>query len=283
MVAVAVTKRSYRPQFSDKNELIEIEATGKQHKVNPIGRDPQWPLRVSDYIGSHEYSRTVLMSRIKAKLSAIDLADGIGLLGPEPYTGFDSNDEEPWSGSPVHPKEDRRRPVLWEDDVLITFDQPHDGYAAYGRPSIEYVARQRDAAVGCAWLFPVWFQHEHLGEVPDGPPVDTTGFAPPLVSGASRLRPTSAAQTCVPSELQTVARWIMDTGCGTDLISKEDATRCAPDTFHQGKSVAFNTAGGPARTRLKAQLHVAELEQTATARFTNEMLVIFSGFGPEER
>ena len=87
------------------------------------------------------------MSLILARHSALDLAEGVGLLGSEPYTGFDSNDNELWSGSRIHPKEDRRRPVLWDDDVLITFDQPQDGFAAYGRPLYEYIARKCDETV----------------------------------------------------------------------------------------------------------------------------------------
>ena len=57
----------------------------------------------------------------------------------------------------------------------------------------------------------------------------------------------------------------MDTGCGTGLISQKDVDRCALDTFHKGKPLALNTAGGPAETSLRAQLHIAEIEQTASA------------------
>ena len=146
--------------------------------------------------------------------------------------------------------------------MLITIDQPHDGFASYGRPVYEPIMRKHDAADSVTWMLPAWYRYERFGVVPDGPPIDVSDYAPPLVEDASRPRPTSTTDACASPELRTVARWIMDTGCGTDLISQDDADRCVPETFHQGKSLAFNTAGGPAKTRLRAYMRVAEIEQT---------------------
>ena len=83
--------------FDDNRvERIDIDATGKGYRVNPIGRDTQWPLREADYVGTLEHDQKTTISLIVARHSALDLAEGIGLLGLEPYTGFDSYDKEPW-------------------------------------------------------------------------------------------------------------------------------------------------------------------------------------------
>ena len=68
-----------------------------------------------------------------ARSAAIDLAEGLGLLGPEP----DSHcfyDKEEWEGVERCHGDDRRRPVIWMPTHLICIHPPDDGYAAYGRP-----------------------------------------------------------------------------------------------------------------------------------------------------
>ena len=273
---VAVVGPVLRVRFSDDLEQRAIESAGERCKVPPLGRGKQWPLHIADYIGTYDYDQKITMSQIIARHSAIDLAEGIGLLGPEPYSGTDSGDDEPWSGSPIHPKEDRRRPVLWRDEALITFLQPEDGFAAYGRSPLGYRECHRDSEVGRDCILSAWDTYDHHGDVPDGPPIDIKTVAPPLLPSASRLRSTGTPEACASSEIQTISRWIMDTGCGTDLGFQADANRCAPDTFPEGKPLAFSTAGGPARTRLKAKLHVTEIDQLATVSVLSSTPAVLS-------
>ena len=63
-----------------------------------------------------------------ARRKAVDLADGVGLLD-------DPEDTKPWEGVPcVSKNEVRRKPLLWEGDVVLRFVDDLDGQASYGRP-----------------------------------------------------------------------------------------------------------------------------------------------------
>eukprot|EP00972_Heterocapsa_arctica_P020758 3058988-Heterocapsa_arctica.AAC.1 len=62
-----------------------------------------------------------------ARYRAIELANGDGLLS-------DPTDVEPWRGvDPVHPKECRRPPLVWESGAVTSFVPDPDGHASYGR------------------------------------------------------------------------------------------------------------------------------------------------------
>ena len=102
-----------------------------------------------------------------ARSAAIDLADGVGLLGPEPGSHC-MYDPEEWDGvEHVHDRDGRRRPVIWCKAYAIDTRPPVDGRASYGRISgpcgIEYTTDMEEAL---EWYRESRGDYEHLGDVP---------------------------------------------------------------------------------------------------------------------
>ena len=135
-----------------------------------------------------------------ARSAAIDLADGIGLLGPEP----DSHclyDPEEWDGvEHVHERDDRRRPVTWCETFAIDIRPPIDGYASYGRIrgpcGVEYAT---DLVEAKEWYRDTWSDHEHLGAVPPRPTSAKAGskrVLPSAPRGAGSAVTDASASVC---------------------------------------------------------------------------------------
>ena len=95
------------------------------------------------------YFRAAILRYAVARSAAIDLAEGVGLLGPEPDS-LCFYDHELWGGvEQVSEYEDRRRPVVWCSTYAVDIRLPLDGYASYGRrygpAGVEYTTDLRDA------------------------------------------------------------------------------------------------------------------------------------------
>ena len=151
-MAVACTIPTAR--FNDQPEVRDIEGLSTTRKVRPLGRDKQWPLREATRIGSEAYAMETLTSYAVARHSALDLAAGVGLLALDYVAHCDSGDTVAWEGTLVQHNDDRRRPVLWDDGMLLTFDQPRDGFAGYGRLTYDYVVRQCNWQDRYEWISP---------------------------------------------------------------------------------------------------------------------------------
>ena len=126
---------------------------------------------------------------------------------------------------------------MWDDGMLLTLDQPHDGFAGYGCLSSDYIVRHCRWEDGYEWLLPGWGDHEHLGLVPISP--SSSGFR--FTGGYDAAEESDAVsapvdQACPAHHPETVERWLMDTGCGADLVSQADADRCALASIRNGQS-----------------------------------------------
>ena len=115
-----------------------------------------------------EYHEMVLLQHAQARSSALDLAEGGGLLGPDMITHCESEDHEEWDGVVCnHPNDDRRRPVAWEERQMLFATPPYDGYASYGRTEAwAAVIRRKDRITAIEGIRDEWDRYEHLGEVP---------------------------------------------------------------------------------------------------------------------
>ena len=124
----------------------------------------------------------------------------------------------------------------WDDGMLLTFDQPLDGFAGYGRLTYDCVVRRCNWQDGYEWTTPDWEGHEHLGVVRYAPSDNGFRFAEgqELAQDVGPA-PAPVSKACLAHQSETVERWIMDTGCGTDLVSQADADRCAPASIHNGQ------------------------------------------------
>ena len=108
-----------------------------------------------------------------ARRSAVDLAEGIGLLGPDPDTMEPSGDRQPWSGTPcVCPQDDRREVTARADGQAIESQDHLDGFALYGRLGgpVGYPT-PCTRVQGIVTLGPRWEKYEHIG--PHPPSADT--------------------------------------------------------------------------------------------------------------
>jgi hypothetical protein len=104
------------------NDSVGTTRSGRSSPLEPFGgvdADYQWRSWVN---------------HATARRSAVDLAEGIGLLLPDPETNEPSGDQRPWPGTPcVSSRDDRREVIVWADDQAIEIQDHPDGFATYGR------------------------------------------------------------------------------------------------------------------------------------------------------
>ena len=133
-------------------------------ELSPVTRHERDESRMGDFtrimqpqgVLTPEYMEMALLQYAQASHSALDLAEGQGLLGPDLDAHCDPEDHSEWEGVPKsHPMDDRRRPVIWDRRSLLTVTPPYDGWASYGRvEAFEFVIRHSDrevALMGDAW------------------------------------------------------------------------------------------------------------------------------------
>ena len=167
------------------------------------------------------------MQDTQARRSALDLAEGGGLLAPDLVARCDSGDREEWDGVPCHrPNDDRRRPAIWADRSLTTVNPPSDGWASYGRAEAwEFVIRREAKCIALESMHSEWDRYEHLGNVPALVPRSDSAVRG-AVAEHGRNAATSTAQlswaeahrgSALPA-MQGTQHWMMDSGCGHDLV-----------------------------------------------------------------
>ena len=126
-------------------------------ELNPVTKHERDESQMGDFtrvvqpqgVLTPSFIEMAILQYAQALHSALDLAEGHGLLGPDLDTHCDSEDHSEWEGVPEsHPMDDRRRPVIWDHRSLLTVAPPYDGWASYGRvEAFEFVIRhpRRDA------------------------------------------------------------------------------------------------------------------------------------------
>ena len=103
-----------------------------------------------------------------------------------------------------------------------------------------------------------WDSFEHLVETPTLAP-RSASYSPAIFLNAEARR-----SSAMPA-MREVQHWMMDSGCGHDLISEAEVRAAAYPTDHDGPGTAFRTASGRAESKRHAPIRVGELDQTARA------------------
>ena len=222
-VAVACSRASVR--FADGAEVIDFTVTTPMDWYDYPTQIPRTKPAVPLAVVDAAYESASIIANAQARQSAVDLASGRGRLAPNQLTGCESDDGEEWAGAPIHQDEDRRRPIVWRGESSITIDEPMDGYASYGRSRFSFTIRHRDRTKAIEWLAPRWDDYRHVGNVP-ADPASALRHTIAELPNVPNLVPRKSADACPVFELGTVPRWLMDTGCGFDLVSESDALSC---------------------------------------------------------
>ena len=118
------------------------------------------------------------------------------------------------NGAELHPNEDRRVPIIWEPQSLITVGAPFDGFAYYGRPYYELVLCHKGRTLAIELLKNRWLELEHLGVVPDAPASGPriTGSADGKNTHGSRTQPELVLVPCSSPAWSLVGSWTRDAG-----------------------------------------------------------------------
>ena len=190
------------------------------------------------------------------------LANGVGLLSD------DREDVECWEGAAVHTNESRLLPVVWTKDSAEMFNI-RDDVASYGNQclhsilGIEPVSMSRRVAL--LRSDEMIQNRENIGDDPFGLPPPSICLTGPrgqmlrpggLVEGAGN---TAASAKTRPDPAQL---WLVDTGCGHDLVSSGVAKAAKIKTQRLPMSVTFQTANGETPSTHSIPLKMRELDET---------------------
>ena len=105
------------------------------------------------------HARQWARSAANARHRALDLAEGVGLLG-------DPEDIYAYSVAKAGVNDDRRRPLVWEEDFCLIYTEPSNGYASFGQnpPPADCRFVPRQAAI--IEFGSRWHEYQHFGAVP---------------------------------------------------------------------------------------------------------------------
>ena len=200
-----------------------------------------------------------LISECSARMSAIQLADGRGLLQ-------DPDDRETWGGSAVSANEDRRFPMLWLKDRVLTYtgSDPKEAWYANFTSKVPFSSMCREVAIGIA----PGDKFQHVGEVPvpgekgvsllDIPiSCSPVGTISKVAASPGLGRPSIARKA--KRKRSKVKMWLVDSGCGHDLISKREVADSQLDQEQCDNPMGFNTANGSTVAHNVAPLYIDEL------------------------
>ena len=96
-------------------------------------------------------------SLANARRMAIDLANGVGAIG-------DPEDIDVYRSEPGNVNDDRRKPLVWEGDFCLTYVDPDDGLASYGRKPFPRDCRFIPRRAALLEFGNRWDLYEHLGD-----------------------------------------------------------------------------------------------------------------------
>ena len=201
-----------------------------------------------------------LISEGSARMSAVQLANGRGLLE-------DPDDRELWEGSAVSANEDRRLPMIWLKDRVLRYTGTASKTAWYASftSEVPFQTMCREVAVGHhpGEVF------QRIGDVPEEGEKGVCLLNIPVrnpsvgivdkVAASPRTGRASAARKARRRK-SNVKIWLVDSGCGHDLISKREVRESNLDQESCETPVGFNTANGSTVAHNVAPLYIDELD-----------------------
>ena len=124
-----------------------------------------------------DHRRSWVRSAANARRRALDLAGGIGTLG-------DPEDTDAFSQPKQGVNDDRRRPLVWEEDFCLIYVEPEDGMASYGRSPVPVDCKFLARSVAIMHFRSDWHKYHHFGQVPTFKAVGRMHAAPAVATPA---------------------------------------------------------------------------------------------------
>jgi len=224
-------------------------------------------LSVPDAVDTHARDRleTAAINYGGAIYKALDLARGGRRRINEP------EDDGLPTGASQQSTNNVKPPAVWLRDHVVTYDRADDGFASWGRPGyatkdcMRVIFTERDRALKDD--FHKSKDYVHLGDVPWGAGDSVVYLSKPSVpfgapSGTSSRVGPDAAASCGSVPANVIKLWLMDTGCGHDLVSERDLKQHSHKCRLADKPITFNTAGGPSPSKKTVKISVDELSET---------------------
>ena len=110
-----------------------------------------------------EHRRAWTRSAANARRRALDLANGLGIIGdPEDEVRLDQH----WSLPKAGANDDRRQPLVWEEDYCLIYVEPQDGLASYGRHPHPVDCKFLPRKIAVHQFGKDWDKYQHFGNVP---------------------------------------------------------------------------------------------------------------------
>jgi hypothetical protein len=228
------------------------------------------------YFGCERNKEKTLRAYAVARYRAIQLANGEGRMFKDETRTFEEESPGGWSGAKTHKNENRDRPLVWVEDRALLFF-PSDAIAMYGRESfqanddgeylgIRCVSVKRREMLECNQS--TTDQFEHIGENPF-----ISGYDPIFVSIPRTLGNHAAS---AKARQRADILWLVDTGCGHDLVSHEIAKLCKCKFISLENPITFQTANGDAPSTHSAAIRFGELDETIEPYVLNETPSVIS-------
>ena len=295
-------------QFDDSVVTIEyvIDETCGFNQQSPQRCDGETtgPIR-SGMKDPHSTGRSLrsLTALAHARQRAIDLASGKGNVVPlhpgedmsgEEWTDFDENGVATM-GARMYKDETRLPVLLWGALVVSKFVTFKDG-ASYGRlHPIPFALDTLMLSKGVSHYKPIMNKFEHWGLMPKelqqhvarnrvtSSTCETTLLDHPVLtySIAALTEMEADRQLSKPAlaasrkHIELIRSWLIDTGCGHDLVSRKDVKKFEARLRHSLHPLTFNTANGRTTAIQQALLHCKELKEDFDPMFWSPPLLFF--------
>ena len=205
-----------------------------------------------------------LQSLARARVVAIQLADGLGLVY-DPVAVEEGKQDSYWEGASLSVNEDRRLPMVWLGDSVLKYSEPdrEEAWFSIPFPVLPVRVMSRKTALGLRTVD----DFLHMGDTPkDGeigtriqevPVRECTAKVISRVSATSQLGRSAVAKKS-KARRSNVKLWLVDSGCGHDLLSRKEVADAELDQS-PCEPARFNTAGGPTTATTVAPLYIEEL------------------------
>ena len=164
-----------------------------------------------------------------ARFAAIQRACGKGLIS-------DADDTDEWEGSPIQNNDNRKNPIIWFNKSVLLFESA-DQFAPYGRRAgrahagVTTVSITRRAAFHYSEITARDF--ENVGDCPF-----LSGYYPIFVGEPKRVANANGnVAASAKGGRDMLDLWLVDTGCGHDLISNTNVKLSGGETKRLEKVV----------------------------------------------
>ena len=239
------------------DEIVEITEYGVTdsapwHKEFPQSKGDY--NKVVDDPVDKDYRDKSLRDYAIARFAAIQLACGKGLIS-------DADDKSEWEGSPIQQNDNRKNPIIWLDKSVLLIEAA-DEFAPYGRRAgkahegVKTVSITRRAALHYSEITARDF--ENMGKCPF-----SSGYYPIFVGEPKRI---SGVEENIAASAEgkrdMLDLWLVDTGCGHDLVSRTNVKLSGGETRRLEKAVIFQTANGDTPSTHVAPISFQELNET---------------------